>query len=67
MADITKYLHAARTSFSAGAAIPGPDAAGDRDDLAFALPANAHAAYCKRKRTATTARLADLAPLWDTE
>jgi hypothetical protein len=67
MADLTTYLRAAATSFAAGAAIPGPDAAGDYDDLAFALPANAGAAYCRRKRPAVLARLADLAPLWDAE
>jgi hypothetical protein len=67
MADITTYLRAASASFASGAALPGPDAASDRDDLAFALPANASAAYCQRKRPAVLTRLADLAPLWDAE
>jgi PD-(D/E)XK nuclease superfamily len=67
MADITTYLRAAETNFAAGAAIPGPDTASDYDDLAFALPANAGATYCKRKLPAVLARLADLAPLWEAE
>jgi hypothetical protein len=67
MADITKYLQAAGKNFAAGAAIPGPDTAGNYDDLAFALPANAGAGYCTRKWPAVLARLADVAPLWETE
>ena len=35
----------------------GPDAGGAYDDLAFALPANASATYCKRKIAAATERL----------
>ena len=49
LAEITDYLRAARTSLAGGAALPGPDTGGDYDDLAFALPANAGATYCKRK------------------
>ena len=37
----------------------GPDTGGTYDDLAFALPANAGAAYCKRKIAAATERLGD--------
>ena len=58
LAEITGYLFAARTSLSGGAALPGPDTGGDYDDLAFALPANASATYCKRKLPAATERLA---------
>jgi hypothetical protein len=67
MADITTYLRAAGASFAGGSALAGPDAASDRDDFAFALPANAGAAYCKRKRPAVLAHLPDLAALWETE
>jgi len=67
MADLAAYLGAARRSFTAGAAIPGPDAAGKYDDLAFALPANAGATYCQRKRPAILAQFADLVPLWESE
>ena len=51
MADLAAYLGAARRSFTAGAAIPGPDAAGKYDDLAFALPANAGATLLPTKTT----------------
>ena len=67
MADLTTYLRIAGTSLNAGSAIAGPDAAGMFDDLAFALPANAEAAYCKRKQAAMHERLAELAPLWELE
>ena len=36
----------------AGNALIGPDTGGNYDDLAFALPANAGATYCKRKLAA---------------
>ena len=65
MADLTTYLRIAGTSLNAGSAIAGPDAAGTFDDLAFALPANAGATYCKRKQAAMHERLVELAPLWD--
>ncbi len=67
MTEIARYLQVARTSFEAGAAIPGPDTAGAYDDLTFALPANASATYWTRKHPAILERLADLAPLWETE
>lgn len=65
MADLTTYLRIAGTSLNAGSAIAGPDAAGTFDDLAFALPANAGATYCKRKQAAMHERLVELASLWD--
>jgi hypothetical protein len=67
LAEITGYLRAARTSLSGGAALPGPDTGGDYDDLAFALPANASATYCKRKLPAATARLGEVAQVWEAE
>jgi hypothetical protein len=67
LAEITGYLGAARTSLAGGAAIPGPDTGGDYDDLAFALPANARANYCKRKLPAATERLGEVAQVWETE
>ncbi len=67
MADITTYLRAGGASFAGGMTLPGPDAASAFDELAFALPANASATYCKRKAPAVLLRLANLAPLWDTE
>jgi len=67
LAEITGYLRAARTSLSGGAALPGPDTGGDYDDLAFALPANVSATYCKRKLPAATERLGEAAQVWEAE
>ena len=67
LAEITGYLRAARTSLSGGGALPGPDTGGDYDDLAFALPANASATYCKRKLPAATERLGEAAQVWEAE
>ena len=67
LVEITGYLRAARTSLAGGAALPGPDTGGDYDDLAFALPANASATYCKRKMPAATERLGEVAQVWEAE
>ncbi|SSC67559.1 MULTISPECIES: PD-(D/E)XK nuclease family protein [Hyphomicrobiales] len=67
LTEITGYLRAARTSLAGGAALPGPDTGGDYDDLAFALPANAGATYCKRKLPAATERLGEVARIWEVE
>jgi hypothetical protein len=67
LAEITTYFRAARVSFAGGAAVMGPDTGGDYDDLAFALPANATATYCKRKMPAATERLGDVAQVWEAE
>ncbi len=67
LAEITGYLRAARVSLTGGAAPPGPDTGGDYDDLAFALPANASATYCKRKLPAATERLGEVAQVWEAE
>jgi hypothetical protein len=67
LTEIAGYLRAARTSLSGGAALPGPDTGGDYDDLAFALPANASATYCKRKLPAATERLGEAAQVWEAE
>jgi hypothetical protein len=67
LTEITGYLRAARTSLAGGAALPGPDTGGDFDDLAFALPANASATYCKRKMPAATERLGNVTRVWEAE
>lgn len=67
LAEIAGYLRAARASFASGAALPGPDTGGDYDDLAFALPANASATYCKRKIPAATERLGEVAQVWEAQ
>lgn len=65
--DITRYLGLARVSLASGAALPGPDTGGDYDDLAFALPANASATYCKRKQMSAMARLGEVVQVWEAE
>ena len=65
--EITGYLRAARRASRGGAALPGPDTGGDYDDLAFALPANASATYCKRKLPSATERLGEVAQVWEAE
>jgi len=63
--EITGYLKAARANLTAGNALIGPDTGGAYDDLAFALPANAGATYCKRKLSAATERFGDAAQVWE--
>lgn len=65
LADVAKHLQASRRSLSAGNGLCGPDAASAYDDLAFALPANAGATYCKRKAVSFAARLGDAANVWE--
>jgi hypothetical protein len=67
LAEIIKHLRAARSAFASGAALPGPDTCSDYDDLAFALPANASATYCKRKQSAAIERLGEVAQVWEAE
>ena len=67
LAEIIKHLRAARSAFASGAALPGPDTGSDYDDLAFALPANASATYCKRKQSAAIERLGEVAQVWEAE
>jgi hypothetical protein len=49
----------------AGKGLIGPDAGDDYDNLGFALPANAKAGYCRRKRLAAQHALGDAAQIWD--
>lgn len=65
--EVTGYLRAARTSLARGAALPGIDTGGAYDDLAFALPANAGAVYCKRKLPASKELLGEAARVWETD
>jgi hypothetical protein len=67
LAEISCYLRAARAKVAGGAALPGPDTGSDYDDLAFALPANASAIYCKRKLQAAAERLGEVAKVWEAE
>ena len=63
--EAAEYLRDARASLVSGAAVPGPDTGGKRDDLKFALPANAFAAYGIRKEAAAAARLGVAARIWE--
>ncbi len=65
LTEITGYLQAARANLQAGNALLGPDTGGNYDDLAFALPANAGASYCKRKMPAATENFGDAAIVWE--
>ena len=61
---LTGYLNAATTSFSGGAALPGPAAAEKWYDLGFALPGGAKESYLTAKLPLTAKSLAAVAPLW---
>jgi hypothetical protein len=65
--EITGYLQTARANLTAGNALVGPDTGGNYDDLAFALPANAGASYCKRKLPAATQILGEAAHVWEAQ
>jgi len=67
LTEITGYLQAARANLTAGHALIGPDTGGSYDDLAFALPANAGATYCKRKLPLATEIFGDAAHVWEAE
>ena len=62
---IAGYLRAARANLLSGGGVLGADTGGTYDDLAFALPANAGATYCKRKIAAATERLGAAAQVWE--
>ena len=65
LVEISGYLRAARANLVAGNALIGPDTGGTYDDLAFALPANAGATYCKRKQAAASELFGDATQVWE--
>ncbi len=67
LTEITRYLRVAKESLAKGAAVPGPDAGSNYDDLDFALPANAKAIYSKRKAPAVKQLLGELTQVWEAE
>lgn len=67
LTEVTGYLRSARASLLDGAALPGPDTGGDYDRLAFALPANAGATYCKRKKHAAAERMGEATLVWEAQ
>ncbi len=67
LTEISRHLTAARANFLDGNGLIGPDAGDTFDDLAFALPANAKASYCKRKLPAAILAFGDAAQIWNTK
>jgi hypothetical protein len=67
LAEVAAYLRAARANLLSGGAVIGIDTGGTYDDLAFALPANAGATYCKRKSAAAVERLGAAARVWEAQ
>ena len=65
LTQVIGYLNASRESLLSGAGVLGADTGGAYDDLAFALPANAAATYCKRKNAAAVERLGDATHVWE--
>ncbi|MDP9933494.1 PD-(D/E)XK nuclease family protein [Variovorax paradoxus] len=59
------YLNSARANLAAGNAVPGVEAADRYDDLAFALPANAAASYCRRKKMSVAELMGDATQVWE--
>ena len=65
LADLTRFVSSSSEALASGLAVAGPDAGGDYDDLAFALPANSAKSYSKRKMPAIKAALGDAAHVWE--
>jgi len=65
LTKLTAFLAAAYSAFAAGKALPGPGAAEDFNDFAFALPGGAKESYVDLIRPLVAAELSDLAPLWE--
>jgi len=65
LVEITGYLRAARANLLSGYGVIGIDTGGNYDNLAFALPANAHASYYKRKSIAARECLGAAAQVWE--
>lgn len=65
LTEVAGYLRASREALQAGGGLIGPDSGGDYDDLAFALPANASADYCRRKAPSATLLMGEAARVWD--
>jgi RecB family exonuclease len=63
--QLSGYLQEARARMAEGGGCPGIDTGGAFDDLAFGLPANAAAVYCRRKGAAARERLGVAADVWE--
>jgi hypothetical protein len=67
LVEVASYLREARTNLLSGGSVVGIDTGGVYDDFAFVLPANASAAYCKRKSAAASARLGSATQVWEAQ
>jgi hypothetical protein len=67
LAHLAGFAAAAAQLVATGNLLPGPAAADSYNDFAFALPGGASETYFDLKFPLITARLADLAPLWEME
>ena len=67
LVEIAAHLREARANLLSGGSVVGIDTGGAYDEFAFALPANAGAAYCKRKSAAATARIGAAAQVWEAQ
>ena len=65
LTKLTAFLAAAYSAFADGKALPGPGAAEDFNDFAFALPGGAKESYLELILPLVAAELSDLAPLWE--
>ncbi|MDP9412540.1 MAG: PD-(D/E)XK nuclease family protein [Pseudomonadota bacterium] len=66
LGELALALAATHDAIEGGLAVPGVDAGSERDDLRFALPANALGAYCPRKAAAAAAALGPAATaIWE--
>ncbi len=63
--ELSGHLCSAWANIADGGGVMGEDTGGEHDDLAFALPANAGATYCERKRGAAAERLGEAARVWE--
>ena len=67
LVEVAAHLREARANLLSGGGVIGIDTGGTYDEFAFALPANAAAAYCKRKSAAARARLGAAAQVWEAQ
>jgi hypothetical protein len=67
LARLAEFGAAAARLVAAGNLLPGPAATDSYNDFAFALPGGASETYFDLKFPLISARLADLAPLWEME
>jgi hypothetical protein len=63
--ELRTALCAVHERLRSGFAVPGVDAGNERDDLRFALPANAISGYCRRKAGSFATALGEATSIWE--